>query len=424
MIKELQVPIFELASSLSSAMDLISPAVANHHKQVAYIAFDLASELGLPMAKRKELLLAGTLHDIGALSLRERVESLSFELENPHGHAETGYRLLSLFSPFANSAEIVRFHHVPWQDGKGVEFEKKAVPLESHIIHLADRIAVLIDSRKEIFSQVPHILATIEARNNKMFHPQLVDCFKRLSEKEYFWLDVVASLTTPNIHKTIPPDGPLVMDAAEILSLTKLFAKMIDFRSQFTASHSFGVAATAEALARLLPYSERECFMMRIAGYLHDLGKLAIPVTILEKTSCLTPEEWNLVRRHTYYGYYMLKPIADFDTINSWASFHHERIDGNGYPFHIKGADLSLGARVMAVSDVFTAVAEHRPYRQAMSAKQTIKVLEDLSLAGGLDKDITDILKNNYDAVNEAREKAEQDSILDYRQFWELYKSS
>jgi HD-GYP domain-containing protein (c-di-GMP phosphodiesterase class II) len=401
-------------------MDLISPVVANHHKQVAYIAFQLGSELGMTMHQKKDLIMAGALHDIGAFSLRERIDSLDFEAANLHKHAETGYCLLYMFEPFAKVAEIVRYHHVPWGNGSGGEFLGQAVPYESHVVHLADRIAVLIDTGKEIFAQVPHIIETIEAQRGKLFEPQLVECFKSLSVKEFFWLDIVSNLTGPYLQTLVHTDV-LALESQEILSLSSLFAKLIDFRSPFTANHSSGIAAAAEALAGFLPYSKNQILMMRVAGHLHDLGKLAVPVEILEKQDKLTISEWNIMRRHTYYGYHILEPIQDFKTINLWASLHHERLDGNGYPFHIKGDDLTLGSRVLAVADVFGALTEDRPYRKAMPDREVVQVLEKLAATDGLDPDITNILKRNYDHINGVRLEAQEKAATEYRQFCQLY---
>ncbi|WP_378956212.1 HD domain-containing phosphohydrolase [Pelosinus sp. sgz500959] len=414
MIKELQIPVFDLASSLSSTMDLIDPATANHHKQVAYIAFWIASEVGLSMNIRKEILLAGALHDIGAMSLLERIDLLDFEVVDSGKHCETGYRLLHLFEPFAKIANIVRFHHTYWQDGYGQEQDGHIVPFESHILHIADRIATLLDIKKEIFSQVPSIVSSIESKKGMMFHPELVESFKKLSEKEFFWLDLASNLTSSHLHRLLASDI-LILNSNEILNLTSLFAKVIDFRSPFTATHSSGVAASAEAISRFLYFSKKELFMMRIAGNLHDLGKVAIPVTILEKEGALTPQEWNIMRRHTYYGYHILQPISDLQVINSWASFHHERIDGGGYPFHLRGDELSLGSRVMAVADVFTAISEDRPYRKGMTDKKIISIMENLVTSGGLDAEIVSVLKENYHEIKTSRIRAEAECLLKYK---------
>ena len=150
MIKEPRVHLFDIVMCLSGAMDLVNPALVNHHKQVAHIAFSIGTQLGLPNDQRNELVLAGLLHDSGALSLEERLGTLSFELEAPHKHAELGYLLLRNFEPLANVADLVRHHHVPWNAGAGSEFKGRQVLVGSHILHLADRVAVLIDKRQEV----------------------------------------------------------------------------------------------------------------------------------------------------------------------------------------------------------------------------------------------------------------------------------
>lgn len=149
MIKEPRIPLFDLVMCLSDVMDLISPATVNHHKQVAYIAFNIAKELGLPKKSREDLMLAGILHDVGMFSLKEKLEVLNFQLEELYEHAELGCSLLKVFEPFSDVATLVRFHHVPWNRGGGVRFKGEEVPAGSHILHLADRTAVLVDKQQE-----------------------------------------------------------------------------------------------------------------------------------------------------------------------------------------------------------------------------------------------------------------------------------
>lgn len=117
--KELRINLWDLVTSLSKAVDLISPAVANHHMHVSYIALEMASELGLSGEEERNLAIAGALHDIGALSLTDRTDALQFELIAPHKHAELGYRLLQSFSHLSEVANLIRYHHVPYDSGSG-----------------------------------------------------------------------------------------------------------------------------------------------------------------------------------------------------------------------------------------------------------------------------------------------------------------
>jgi HD-GYP domain-containing protein (c-di-GMP phosphodiesterase class II) len=197
----------------------------------------------------------------------------------------------------------------------------------------------------------------------------------------------------------------------DLSELANVFSFLIDFRSQFTATHSAGVAECAKALAELFGLTSTEVKSMEIAGQLHDLGKLSVPNTILEKSSGLTKEEFAIIKRHTYYTYTILKTIDGLGPIPEWAAFHHEKLDGTGYPFRVGEQDIDTGSRIMQVADLFTAMAESRPYRQiGMTKEQILKVFCDKVNDGVFDRRITGLLLNSYDIIRE-RVLARQDEV-------------
>ena len=413
MIKEPRIQMFDLLNCLSSAMDLVNPRLVNHHKQVAYVALCIARELNLPADQQTDLVYAGLLHDIGAISLAEKLQALQFEFENPQKHAELGYMLIKVYEPFARIAPLIRFHHVPWDEGYGAEFNGEKVPFGSHILHLADRIAISVQKEEDIFGQEKDVISKIEEHTTDMFVPELVAISKDLIQREYFMLDLTSNsigtilsnmIVLPTIEENI--DG--------LLSLARLFAHVIDFRSRFTSTHSSGVATTAKLLAEYAGLSQRQCKMMEFAGYVHDLGKLAVPPEILEKPAKLTSEEFNMIKKHTYYTYRALEPIADLKDINMWASFHHERLNGSGYPFHHKGENLVLEARIMAVADIFTAITEDRPYRKGMPDEKALHVIEQMANDSFIDSNVVSLLKLHFDEINTARKAAQAASSVEY----------
>ncbi|MGE5585300.1 MAG: HD-GYP domain-containing protein [Bacillota bacterium] len=450
MRSDLQVSLFDLVACLSRAMDLVSPAVSNHHLRVAYIALSLGRELGLPPDEQRDLALAGSLHDSGALSLKERLDALEFELTSPQTHAETGYRLLMTFQPLAHVARIVRYHHVPWkgtsrsafaeaaeaagaaeaaEDAEDAKDAEDDVPLASHVLHLADRVAVLIREDGEILGQARSISELVRTRSGTMFAPDLVNAFLSLATKEFFWFDVallplsetISALTRAGIGTGTgtgigtPASAEFRLDLEGLLGLADLFRRIIDFRSSFTATHSAGVAATAARLACLAGFSETECRMMRAAGYLHDIGKLAVPAEILEKPGSLTEHEFNIIKQHAFHSYRIIGSLPTLDVVNRWASLHHERLDGRGYPFHYSGRELSLGSRVMSVADVFTALTEKRPYRRAMEAGKALDVVQELGCASALDPEIVSLLASHLDEVDADRRAAQAGASEDYQ---------
>lgn len=415
---ELKVSLFDLATSLSNAMDLINPELVNHHKRVAYIALRIAEQLGLPAEEINQIVLAGIVHDVGALSLsfEERLNLKQYEYYNANAHAKVGYWLLDTFAPMEQIAKLVRYHHHSWDMGNGTAFEDEPVPLGSHILHLADRIEVLIDRREEILGQVGRITEIVEQGRGRLFAPEILDAFKAISSKEYFWLDITSSNVGCILAENIDPVS-IQLQVSDLLELSKLFSQIIDFRSSFTSTHSCGVAYTSEAIACFFGLTKQECQMMRIAGFLHDIGKLAIPKEILEKPDKLEPEEFNVMRSHTYYTYRVLDTIPGFRTITEWASFHHEKLNGHGYPFHLTGESLSLGARIMAVADVFTAIAEDRPYRKGLEKDKVLTILNRMVAADSLDGHIVRVLELNYEEIDQVRIQAQADADRKYKEF-------
>lgn len=400
------INMYELLLCLTKAVDLVSPELANHHQKVAYLAYKIAEQMDTPNEDRSDLILAGLLHDIGALSLNERLEMLFDEPPTAQNHAVRGAKLLEGFLPLQGTAEIIRYHHIPWNDGAGAHFGSKEVPEACHILHLADRIAVLINSDRDILSQIPDIKSKIISQKNTNFLPEAVDAFLEICDYEYIWLDLAYEPLLYFFPQIISFDV-MQLNIEELIELTKIFSSIIDSNSSFTANHSAGVAAAAEKLAELSGFSTQDCKQMRVAGYLHDLGKLAVSSEILEKPDKLNSNEFNEVRSHSFYTYRLLQSISGFEEINEWASFHHEKLNGEGYPFHLKSDMLSLGSKIMAVADIFAAITEDRPYRKGMTDDEAILVLKNKVKDGSICPNTATLLLNNFELLNNIRREAQ-----------------
>jgi HD-GYP domain-containing protein (c-di-GMP phosphodiesterase class II) len=337
-------------------------------------------------------------------------------------HAELGYYLIKKFNPFVKIAEIVRYHDIHWKHGEGKYFKGKKVPLGSHIIHLAGNIDILINQKnneeEDILTQSTLICEKIQQDVGKRFSPELVEVFLSLAEKEAFWFGLVSSGIDRELSKRVEGVN-LELNYEGLLSLANLFSQIIDFRNRFTATHSSGVAASAEVLAKLVGLSEFKCRQIKIAGYLHDLGKLAVSPEILNKGGKLTRKEFDIIKRHPFYTYKILDRVKGLEEIKIWASYHHERVDGQGYPFHTKGEKLPIEARIMAVADVFTALTEDRPYRKGMTLQEALSILEEMSNNGALDTAIVSILKENFEEIDRFRVKAQTTKAAEYESFWQ-----
>ena len=413
---KMKINLYELLDCLSGAVDLVSPAVAGHHHKTANLAFRIAQQMGLSAEAQRNVYMAGIIHDIGALSLKERLELLEGEPVTANSHGFRGARLLEEFGLLSPLADIIRFHHVDWEYGKGRKCVGYDVGIESHIIHLADRAVVMIKDDVSVLEQVPRIIESVKERRGMAFAPEVTDALMALAGKEYVWLELEHRFS-PDPVMFMPET--YILDIDEVLSISRLLSRIIDFSSRFTATHSAGVAKTAEKLAEMAGFSKNESLMMLVAGYLHDLGKLAISSVILEKPGRLDKSEFNAIRSHTFFTYQLLGRIKGFETINRWASFHHERLDGKGYPFHLMGDNIPVGSRIMAVADIFTAITEPRPYRDGMGRDQRIKLLRSMADSGAVCSRTVAAVLDNFRLMTTICRESQLEAAEYYDRFFE-----
>lgn len=416
---KLRINIFDMVTSIARVIDMMSPDVGNHHMQVAYLAYRLSEELQLSDDKKFDLFIAGALHDIGAFSLQDRLDLLELEDTKPGEHSVAGSLILETFTPFSSIARLIKYHHVHWKNGEGAFQNGESVPNGSHIIHLADRVAVKISREAPVLSQVRGICRSISEHKGDVFVPEYVDALINLANKEHIWLDIMSESMEAILKRTVLYRTK-ELTIEEMVGFSRLVCRLIDFKSKFTATHSSGVAAVAIELSRLSGFSKHERQLIEIAAYLHDLGKLAIPSEILNKQDKLTDNERFIMRSHVYHTYRVLEPFEMLRVAGSWGALHQERLNGKGYPFGLTSDELPLGARIMAVADVFTALTEDRPYRKGMDSKNTKAALQTMVDAGELDNHLVDLVFKHYVKMNDIRDSAQKQAIRDYHAFQEF----
>jgi HD-GYP domain-containing protein (c-di-GMP phosphodiesterase class II) len=142
-----------------------------------------------------------------------------------------------------------------------------------------------------------------------------------------------------------------------------------------------------------------------VAGLLHDLGKLAVSEEIIMKPGSLTEEEFNQIKQHTYYTYWLLKPAIPNLPLVEWAAYHHERIDGQGYPFKKSGNELDIGSRLMSIADIFTALREDRPYRKGLEWPAIESIIHKQVSSGAIDGELASILFENHSKIDQLWEE-------------------
>ena len=162
----------------------------------------------------------------------------------------------------------------------------------------------------------------------------------------------------------------------EAIRAIRALAHMSNLRDPYTGVHETRVGALSAALGRALGLDRRTCETLHLAGDVHDIGKLGVPIEILTTARRLTEPEFEIVRSHPQHGHAILEHLDLPDPVAAVAYQHHERLDGSGYPAHLKGSDIRLESRILAVADVVEAMSSHRPYRPSLGLKAALAEVE------------------------------------------------
>lgn len=403
----MEIDIIGLLSAFSFALDCVEAELihvtSNHGKRVAYMSVCMAEKMGVSDDALRDLAACALLHD-NALTqyINEefysdisnidtlKVSSDDITPRQLGMHCIYGEKNLKKY-PFKTGVKDVILYHHEEADGSG-PFEKKwtEVPLFARIIHFSDMLDAFCKAQKfdeDVFNKAVHF---IEKNKDKRFDSEVTkmffdafdkDEFSRLGDEhieEYFWEKVPCekSFYSFNVLK----------------DLADLFAKIIDYKSEFTSRHSLGVARTASKISEIMGYDKVICDKMYLAGALHDVGKIAIGNEILEKPARLTDEEFAKMKNHAGYTYMILSKVDGFEEIRDIAAFHHERLDGSGYPFGKRADELTTLQRIMACADIYQALTEKRPYKDGMDHDKACEILKDMADKNWIDKNITEVI--------------------------------
>lgn len=349
-----------------------------HGERVAYIAMRLGRALEFSKEELVQLTVAGLLHDIGALGCFREYNGDPRILEK---HCLSGAAIVEDFPSGEVLTSAIKYHHEtpdPLYSALRMPFEE--VPLMARILSLADQIDLRLKRRLSSHRERDEIIEWVTLETGTLFYPEVAAAFKRVAQKEAFWIDIEqADLLQIALgllfgQWQLPSTRELEVGFTDELAAT--FADLIDQKSQFTARHSRSVAEAVEHLARRLGWNEERLHEIYVAGLLHDLGKLSIPKKILDKPGPLDISEIEIIRTHPYYTHRLLTEAGFPTRMVEWASHHHERLDGKGYPFALAGKEIDEGSRLMAIADIFVALTEDRPYRLAMTQVKAIELIQ------------------------------------------------
>ena len=403
----MEIDIIGLLSAFSFALDCVEAELihvtSNHGKRVAYMSVCMAEKMGVSDDALRDLAACALLHD-NALTqyINEefysdisnidtlKVSSDDITPRQLGMHCIYGEKNLEKY-PFKTGVKDVILYHHEEADGSG-PFEKKwtEVPLFARIIHFSDMLDAFCKAQKfdeDVFNKAVHF---IEKNKDKRFDSEVTKMFFDAFDKEEF-----SRLGDEHIEEHFWEKVPCEKSFYSfnvLKDLADLFAKIIDYKSEFTSRHSLGVARTASKISEIMGYDKVICDKMYLAGTLHDVGKIAIGNEILEKPARLTDEEFAKMKNHAGYTYMILSKVDGFEEIRDIAAFHHERLDGSGYPFGKRADELTTLQRIMACADIYQALTEKRPYKDGMDHDKACEILKDMADKNWIDKNITEVI--------------------------------
>jgi HD-GYP domain-containing protein (c-di-GMP phosphodiesterase class II) len=380
--------------SVSFVLDFIEidilDDITNHSKRVGFTALKIAEILKLSEKERFALLAFAIMHDIGGVENKKEVSKN--ELEKIKGHCIIGEQIIENFSFTENYSNVLLYHHENY-DGSGFfNKEKDEIPLFSQIIALADHFELMYNPDKNR----DELISGIKRQKNKKFSEEMVNNFLQITRNESFWLN----LEDEFVFSTIKNKCPKFADdysSQEIHKFTALFSGIIDSKSKFTKTHSTKLSKKAKIIADFYNFSIEKRDEFIIAADLHDLGKIAISNSILDKPGKLNKQEFRKIKSHSYYTRKALETIDGFNEITEWAANHHEKLDGTGYPYGLTEEFLDFPSQIMAVLDIYQALTENRPYRNAMNHHEAMKILNHMVIEDkintGIVNDIDKVFK-------------------------------
>ena len=400
-----RITLKDIVIVIQRTLDSMDDRLAGHGEKVAYIMYKLLKcHGGYSDEEILRMITLAVFHDIGVYKIEERDHIVDIDLEIPMNHSVYGYLFIKYFSPLSDLADIVLGHHLYPKDFN--DSAKVKIPKEALILNLADSIAVL----QLHFNKIDPMLILNKSSND------LLEEHKELFKKACNEYDLIEKIETDTyLNELYEILDKRELSRREIIAYARMLNYAIDFRSESTVVHTITVEEISWQISKMLGLDDYKSTIIKIASMLHDIGKLSIPINILEKKGKLTQEEFEIIKCHTIVGYNILSNMG-IDDIRDIATLHHEKLNGTGYPFYLKGDNISKEARIVAVADVLSALIGKRSYKDEFSKDEVISILSNMASNYEIDKDICNLVIENYDYI-EKRVKANTKNTL------KLYKN-
>jgi len=417
------VTLSEVLGALSYALDITEGQPVGHSLRCCWVGMHIGQRIGLGDEALSDLYYTLLLKDIGCSSNAARIcrlyladdlsfknaykvvdtklpEILRFLLANTAKKSGFVERLQTLVNIARNGGEISR-ELIETRCQRGAEIARSMrfseavangiLDLDEHWdgtgqplrragtdISLFGRIALLAQVVDVFFMRtgIDGALREIRERSGRWFDPDLVAILESFADDAPFWQTLRANDLDQRVAALEPSAMVRRIDEDYLDDIAAGFAQVVDAKSPFTAGHSDRVSLFADLIAEELGYAPERRRWLKRAALLHDIGKLGVSNSILDKPGKPDEDEWAEIRRHPELGRQILSKISAFSNMARIAGDHHERLDALGYPHALAEADIDLDTRIVTAADIFDALTADRPYRKALPVHTAFEIME------------------------------------------------
>ncbi len=434
-----QVRLAELLGALSHALDMTEGQPAGHCARCCWIGMQIGDALGLDETRAWELYYSILLKDAGCSSNAARVcqlyladdlalkhdfkridgslpQALRFVLTHTGLTSGLAERFRAIINIVQNGGKLatelietrcqrgaeiarkMRFSEAVAQGIKNLDehWDGSGMPggIAGKDIPLYSRIALISQVADVFYKAAGEDAARLEVKNRSgtWFDPGLAAIFAQVSARPSFW-DALNGDDLQNIIYELEPAQHMTVVGEDYLDdIASGFAQVVDSKSPYTSGHSERVTLYTDMIADELGLDPGRRRWLKRAALLHDIGKLGVSNTILDKPGKLNEAEWVSMKLHAAHTETILSRISAFHELAPIAAAHHERLDGGGYPKGLRGGEIALESRILTVADIFDALTADRPYRAAMPVPAALSIMSG-NVGTAIDGSCFDALK-------------------------------
>ncbi len=401
----------DVYSILRKALEIMDVQIVQHGERTGYMLLKMLQAEG--NHTKQDILdytMLGMLHDIGMIKTGYSGTLVDREQNNVWAHSIYGYLFLKYLSPIGGKAEVVLYHHLPYHKHNLIQSEYLKM---AEYLTLADKMDMFM--QMENHEMDPDYF---QKNINIEISPDALELFYQAQSQFHFleklkngsYLDEMEELMT-NAH----------FDSKYKKAFLEMLIYAVDFRSQQTVLHTLATTTFATELGHLMHVSAHDIQVLYYGALLHDIGKIAIPVEILEAPRKLSGKEMRIMKAHVIISEQILRGIIG-DEVLEVAIRHHEKLDGSGYHRGLKGEELTQLQRIVAVADILSALYGKRSYKDSFEAEKIKDILRQDAEAGKICDKTVEVAINNFDHLIHTYEKQRENTIGIYMTILEQYE--